>query len=398
MLIAYLFLILTVKPISLIIFWLFTIFGLYWIIKEKLNPFKIESIKSSSLILFMYFVAMTISVAMSNMPTNTFGHLDRILYLFFAPITAIAIYKSDLPYKKFILGAKLGAIISGSIVLVEAIVKNFHFSRLSGLYNANTFGDIAVLLTLLSISLIYKENKKEILLSTIALILGLTAIIFSGSRGSLISFTVLFTLYIIINLIYNKKGRKIILTIAIISILSTLFIVKEDKGIRDRFGVITYQIDKWEHGKSKTTSVGARLEMYTAGIKAFRKSPIFGYGYQECGVIAAKYATQTKSVQNDFKGRWHLHDEILTSGVNAGVIGIISILLLYFVPIVFFIKNLRKSEIAKAGFIFMVGLMIIGTTHTMIGYEYETSLIVITIIYLMFKLKQELSFIPSSNH
>ena len=386
LLIIYFAFLIAIKPVSLIAFWILTIFGLYWIIKDKINPFKIKYAKYAAILPLFYFFTMFISNILSTMPESKFSNLGRVLYLLFSPLIVVVIYKINFPFKKFINTMKISSIIIGSIVLTQLILNGFIIHRYGGMYNVNTYGDIAVFFTLFSIININNENKKDFIFSVISFLFGLSAIILSGSRGSLLSFLILLLIFTILNFIYFKESRSKIIYLFSITLILVSSIFFTTNYFKNRVHTATHQIQNWEKGKDKTSSVATRLVMWTKGIEAFKDKPIIGYGYHNAIPAISKYI-EDKKVKERYKAHWHLHNEIINTMVNSGIIGLIALLALYIVPIKIFLNNLKKhTSPSIAGIILMSGFIVMGITHTLFGYEYETSLFVIMLSYLFLKL------------
>jgi O-antigen ligase len=376
---------LAIKPLGMIIFALLSIIGIFLVIKEKKNPFKTAKLKLFSWLTIGYFSAMVISVWLSNEATNSWIHLSRISHFLFAPLVAVSVMQVNVSLEELSKSFKVGIIIAGLISMVGFISAG-GIGRFSGMYNPNTFGDLAVLMLFFSISCIIKEDKRAYILSLMAVFFGVTAVILSASRGSMISLALLLPLYILLMYRSSKYHKKRIWIIVLLFMMTAGINMFGMHNTFSRLGSIQTEVAQWEDTGKGNTSAGARLEMYSAGLQSFLDAPLIGYGYHNCGVAAARYASQEDTIQKDFEGRWHLHNEFITTLVNAGVLGLGTLFALYFIPLFIFIKRASHSIYASIGVIFIIGYILLGVTHTLFGYAYETAFFVFTLAYIFTKI------------
>lgn len=373
-------LLLTVKPLAIIIFVALGFIGIYLSIKNKENPFKIESIKIFSWLTVNYFLVMAFSVLISTEPTNSWTHLGRVVHFLYAPYVALAVIKVDISLSSLAKSFKIGTVIAAIISTIGFILAD-GIGRFSGMYNPNTFGDLAVMMLFFSLTDIENESKKEYYLTLLVVFLGVTAISMSGSRGSILSS--LFLLIVYISLMYKAMPdrHKRIWIVVLVFILSMAINLSANPSTR--LFSIKSEVHKWEADKDTSSSSGARLQMYVAGLKAFVDSPIVGYGYHNCGSVAARYTSQDRVTQNNFKDRWHLHDQFLTTAVNSGMLGLISLVLLYFIPLFIFLKKIKHNPLAAMGVVLILGYIALGATHTLFGYAYETVFFILLLAWII---------------
>ena len=377
---------LAVKPLAIMIFMFIAIIGVFVSIKDRKNPFAIESIKLFSWLTIGYFFVMSLSVLLSTEPTNSWVHLSRVSYFLFAPFVALAIIQSNISIEALVKSFKLGIVIAGAISLIGFIMADGS-GRFSGMYNPNTFGDLAVMMLFFSILNIQNESQKEYMFSLVSVLFGVTAVCMTGSRGSMVSLILLLVVYILVmHRATNTNHRRIgLVAILFISTFSLNIFGFSDSG--NRLFSIKTQIKKWEDSNRKlldrANTTATRLEMYASGWKAFIDSPITGYGYYSCGVAASRYASQDELVQKDFEGRWHLHNELMTNMVNAGILGLGSLMALYIVPLLLFVRKIRSNTYAIMGVMLISGYVLLGLTHTLFGYEYETAFFIVILAYTL---------------
>ena len=61
-------------------------------------------------------------------------------------------------------------------------------------------------------------------------------------------------------------------------------------SVKERVNIATTQAQEWMAGeKYIDSSVGLRLEMWSAGIRSIENAPLFGYGNHNANLVAANY-------------------------------------------------------------------------------------------------------------
>ncbi|HCQ2689113.1 TPA: O-antigen ligase, partial [Escherichia coli] len=129
---------------------------------------------------------------------------------------------------------------------------------------------------------------------------------------------------------YNKSPKKftssIVLLIAILASIVIIF----NKPIQNRYNEALNDLNSYTNANS-VTSLGARLAMYEIGLNIFIKSP-FSFRSAES---RAENMNLLVAEHNRLRGALefsnvHLHNEIIEAGSLKGLMGIISILFLYF--------------------------------------------------------------------
>jgi O-antigen ligase len=364
--------IISIKILGPLIYVLLALVGMYYAVSKRASPFSIKELKLFSWLTFGYFMVMALSVALSNEPTNDWVHLSRKAQFLIAPFVGVSLYCIEVPIKTILKSLKTGVIFAGMTVLIQYGIGGYG-SRLSGMFNPNTFGDIVTVMTLLSVADILKEKKSDYILSLFSVSFGAIAVVLSASRSSIIVLSLLLFIYGV--MMHIKMEEKRIKSWAIV-----LFgIVMLGAGslmtgvIGKRMNLMQSEVHQWERGENRTGSVAVRLEMYRAGIKAFLDAPVMGYGYRNANEVASRYLSG--EVSRDIRHYSHLHNEYLTNAVNAGVVGLMMLLALFLLPLKRFLSNpkIRKNTSSAAGVFLILGFMLNGILHASLQWEYQNS-------------------------
>ena len=357
----------TIKVAPPLIFVLLALIGVYMAIKDKVSPFTLEGMRLFSWITFGYFFVMVISVILSNEPTNDWTHLSRKVQFLLAPFVGLIIYRGYVSFVNIITAVKIGISIAGFIVLSQYMMGNH--GRLSGMYNPNSFADMLTIMIFVSMIGIVTESRRRYIWSMVILFLGVCALVLSGARGSLLVFVIMLPLFA-----YLQGYHKRVWIAMAVVILSFSYTSISMSNLHQRVKQATIEVENWQSSVAVGSSVGIRLEMYRSGLLAFADSPWIGYGYRNANIVASRYATPI--AQKRVAGYTHLHNEILTNMVSAGLMGLLALLVLYLLPLGSFVKDIKnryRVEYSRVGIVLIVGYFLLGMTHGMLEWEYENS-------------------------
>jgi len=357
----------SIKIFGNLILLILFVLGTYIAISESKNPFKIKELKVFSWLTTGYFLVMLLSMLHANGLDADFHHLGRKIHFLLAPLIALAIFQADLSIKRLLLSIKIGLILIGIIVIVQFLLG---YNRPSGMINANIFGDIAVAMLFLSIVRVFSEKPKEQVITFVAILAGISAIFLSENRGSWLSFLVLSIVYI--GLIYKpflqEKIKRKIFLVLMLSVAIGFIGTQTDAS--KRISKAVTEIQNWHSGSELKTSLGLRMEMWRSGLSATKQAPWLGYGYRNANQVASEHASNNKII---IQGFTHLHNEYITNLVSAGIIGLFSVLVLLFVPVVIFYRKLKNKDTyhyASMGILLCIGYATFGFSHIAFGEEH----------------------------
>jgi len=375
----------SVKIFGNLILLILAAIGIYIVISEKKNPFKIPQLRLFSWLTISYFSIMLFSIIIADGFSAEFHHLGRKLHFLLAPLIALTLFQINLPLKKLLLSIKIGLIIIGIIAISQLLLSLNSDTTLGkvGMMNANIFGDIAVVMLFMAIAQVFIETPKERVITFLSVLAGIGAIVLSSSRGSWLSFMILLAIYI--GLIYkpflkNNKKRKLSLFL-ILSII--LGLITTQTNIKERVVKATTEVQNWNSGDESNTSNGLRLQIWSASLNAAQKSPWVGYGYRNANKVVSEYAPNNKKT---IRGKSHLHNEYITSLVSAGVIGLLMLLILLFKPMIVFYQQLKNKDAyyySMMGILLCIGYVTFGFTHVAFGEEHMNAFYVLFMALLL---------------
>ena len=226
-----------------------------------------------------------------------------------------------------------------------------------------TFGRYCLEFSLITLLMINIENHKlkESLQSLIFKLGGATIGIWlsiqSGSRTGWLSFPIILILFITSALPYSKSKSIIfgglIALVASVSIYSTSNTVKTrlHQAIHD---IIEY---KW-NAVSQETSVGMRISIMRMGAYFLALRPLSGWGDREFEARindpeVSRFAdnnTRQLGLNSGF------HNEFITNAVRSGIWGIASVLCIFIIPFIYFVKRIydKPNKYALVGISFLI--------------------------------------------
>lgn len=339
------------RTVGDIILFVLAIIGIYFAIKDRINPLKEERLKIIFFITFGYYLINFIVFIFNG--TFIAKYLQTDLYFLLAVFIAISITRAKINLNVVLLGIKISLIILGIGLL-------FSF-QLSNIYKS-IFATMTVLMMFCSILNFDKEGLLEKIIGLVAFAFGLAMIIDSGIRLSWLVFVVLS--FIVFNFIFSKN--KIIIFPLITALLVFMVFINGGNIVKNRVVTAYDNITQWSQGENRTSSVGIRLEMYESGIQAFKEKPFFGHGYLRGTKEVSRYVDV--SAREQVRSYVQLHNEYITTIIEKGLIGLIALLLILFIPFFVFVSNYDRSDIyIRLGIVTSVSFILFGAFNVSFG-------------------------------
>ncbi len=372
----------TVKIFGNLILLILVLLGIYVLFTERKSPFKIPELKLFSWLTMGYFIVMLFSIVQNEGFVDDLYHLGRKAHFALAPLIALAIYRVKLPFNKLLSSIKLGLIIIGAIILYQNLILGM--SKPSGMFNANIFGDLVLTMSFFSLVNLFEEKGFTRLLTVISSSLGVYTVVLSGNRGTFLILVILTIIYLLIifkKYFEGKTKDKIIISLTSILIIFTL---SSHDNIYEGFKRAQDSIKMWSTGESNITSAGMRLEMWSGSIEAFKQSPWLGHGYRSANAAVSNF-TDPK-LKETISAFTHLHNEYITNLISAGVVGLLSVLLLLFLPLKICINNINNKKTfiySFMGVILCSSYAFIGMTHIAFGEEHMNALYIFFLAILL---------------
>jgi O-antigen ligase len=227
------------------------------------------------------------------------------------------------------------------------------------------FGAGILTLGFLSVSTINwtrRDPLQVVVLKIAGFVVGIYGAIQTGERGVWIAIPVLATLLAFYRL--SRKWSAVAAVIAIIAGLASYWVVPT---VHDRIVYTRTEVESIRN-RNFDTSLGLRLQIWNAGVEIVRENPIAGVGPEEVDVQFRAMHERGWFTTSGFEAALsQIHNEILANTVRLGIFGLLSILVIYFIPMILFIKtttsvNRMKRVASVMGILFVCTYFITGLT------------------------------------
>jgi len=335
---------------------LFSLFiaGLYILKKNNTNPFKDSRLRVVLLITAGYYFINLVVFFING--TNFAKYLQTDVYFLLAVFIAAALINAKVNINLFFLAIRLALLFLGICHFLSFDYTNIFIS---------IFSPVTVLMMFLSIISLDNDKLLNKILGLTAFIFGLILVVDSAVRLSWLVFIVLMT--IMPFLMFKKIAiSKFSLMMSLILLGVFIYFISNNITINNRLIHVSHYISSWSGGYTMNNSIGLRLEMYSAGLEAFKEKPFFGHGYLNGTKEASKYADQL--VSNRIYNTIQLHSEYITTLVEKGLFGLLSLGILLLSPSLIIIRNYSKDNIyIKIGVISSISFVLFGTFNTSFG-------------------------------
>jgi O-antigen ligase len=315
-----------------------------------------------SIAIFIYFFWAIISSAFStNVLVSYKFILSRLWFIVPMFFIALPFFKNITNIRTFVISYSVSLFIIIIYSTINFTTKGFDYNAshyvMQPFYNDHTaYGAIVALF--LPVTIYYVFAKKEItggtwyriffIVMSIALF---TALILSYARAAWISIVVALAVFSIVKL--KIRFSHLIVTVLVGGIL--LFITWDvimqrlEQNSQDSSGKIMEHVSSMSNISTDASNV-ERLNRWSCALRMFKEKPVFGFG---AGTYQFEYAGYQKSwqktwISTDFGILGNAHSEYLGGLAEMGIIGMLSILLIFGTTLYIGIRTYRRCYNDKA--------------------------------------------------
>lgn len=275
----------------------------------------------------------------------------------------------------------IGGIASAAMAYYQVSILHYERALHSSFQMAIQHGDMSISLGMFSAGLFFYCCQKRLIplaiLNLIGTICGMIGSFLSLSRGGWLLMP-----FILLTLIYinrNILSRKFILVFLVIITIALSSIIAKNHSITSRIEVIYTQIQNFYQDKYVNDgSVTPRLELWKSGIFAIKERPFLGWGYE-----GARINRQEQDKQGLVKigslALSHVHNQYINDFVERGILGFLSLLGIFLLPLWKFFKSYRENQnnietktLALLGIIHITSVMSYGLTQVFLGHNSGT--------------------------
>ena len=340
-------------------------YGVYTLIKKSLlNLSKVDKWLIYSYL--FYFLTFVLSLCINGGKMRDLDSASRVV--FFVPVLLLLL---KYPIKTCVLSYSipLGGIVSVCIALYDKFILNLNPDQNPRIMHIQG-GDISMSLGILSLIIaLYAYQKREVKLTVLSVIGGLCGIVgslLSTARGGWIALPLL--LIIILWIYRHSLSKRFFLTFfGIIAVASVGISQMPNNRIIERIDVARKDIQLYLDNNDGNTSLGARFEMWKSAIAMAKEKPLFGWGIQGA-TEKRKQETKEKIATGNIGQFTHAHNQYLDDLSKRGIVGLLALLAVLFIPLRTFMKNLKTANneiklIATLGVAHILSVMVYGLSQ-----------------------------------
>jgi len=204
-------------------------------------------------------------------------------------------------------------------------------------------------------------------------VIGLAAVIASGTRGALLAAPVLALLAFVFALLTAKRKGPILLAAAIgVVVLVGLLALAFALGFGRGFEAFTLSGSFLTGGKLDNPSM-ERVQMMVGGWRAFLASPVVGYGWDD--MVEAIYPFVDPGYVKTMQQFRHLHNGVISFAAGAGIVGLVSFFAISVMPVVAVLYSARDSQFLSRLYLALTlcaGYAVFQLTFLLIGFDFPT--------------------------
>lgn len=318
-----------------------------YIRRSEIHLNQVPNIKTIALCFSVYALGILIS-QMGRQTFVTREYLDQTRWLIGLPCFVI-LYACRLNYV-YVLERFLPVSIFSAWIGVNFFPSDAWGGRQTiSFIDPLTFGHLNLTLGLMCfVAAMFDVAHKKVTLNTalkiVAFAVGVLLSVKSGSRTGWLA--VPLVLCIVFYQIYKPGPVKLLLMVLAVFTSLALF-VGLNADMTFRFNLMADEIltYPWRGGLAPDTSVGMRVTFYRLGFYYFSQSPWFGWGNRGYADIkdAAELLSFSSQSTRDFAFGALFHSDLTTQSVRYGVFGLLSVLIVFLIPLRLFVRALRTG-------------------------------------------------------
>jgi len=333
---------------------------------------------------FSMFIISSLANGWGSIQTRYLGTELRFLLI-------IPLYIFLRRYPESSLWLFRGAVLGGFVLLSQAYYDVYIGLRGTavGVYSKNIIGPFAIIISFWSLYYIWQHHKNihiaYLIVILISVIAALTTAGISGSRGAYVGFIITSVACVM----FFSKPRLMFASLAVISIIMLLF-YQNSITVKGGVDVATNEVQQYFNAKdhtkdiSSTTSTGVRLEMMRTGLLIIRDNPVLGIGPGNYNEVTQHYIKTNKA--NPAIGLFaHPHNTFFEVASAKGLIGLLTVLLLFYYPAYLYIKDYKRcKKTSVIGLIHVVSISAFSLTdHSVVLMNNYVSILLLgTAIFL----------------
>jgi O-antigen ligase len=383
----------TVRSGASSIAFLLFLLSLFWLYQFKNTPTQPLSRLENFWVLSVFLLNIVVFLSSYEYKTFDISAIDALTRFLFAIPVFFLVRRVGLNLSIILFGGAIGAVLMGLYAYYQL---NF-LGLLSavGMTDHNYFGQLSLLLSFFALcGFAYYQNRTVKWWFLLATFVGLYAILTSGSRGVWIALPAIVVLMFRYHLFAMSFFKKTVTLLAFIILLVSVYF-SNTFLVKDRVDTITNETVNYFTKNEVSGSAGLRLEMWRASLIIIKDSYGLGageHGYRD-GVLSL--LAQNKVHPKLINFTVEPHNYYLKTLVAQGLVGIILLFLILFIPMRAFLQYLSLKSIHKAQLfnpIMGVGVIVAYLDFMMSNTTLDVQLMSVFLAFTLFPLLGNLHF------
>jgi len=266
-------------------------------------------------------------------------------------IPLLTLYRYKLPIMLLLRCFSSATLISAVLVLGLDLYQDTRFKFIDvtrydfGLGLLDSAFAALFLLPICVAQLVLDRGKKWWqLLAVLGIAAALVIIIKSGTRASWLAMV---SVPLIAQSLLARNSWRLGLAAIAFVVLAVVVSYGVAPMVKERVDAATINVSDYISGDkvSQENSLGLRFDLWKVAIETFRRSPIWGTSYEQRAAIKKEMiGTGAVTEHIGVHGTGSAHNELLNAMSQKGVLGLLAIVLLYWVPFNYFRKRCIRSD------------------------------------------------------
>lgn len=241
-------------------------------------------------------------------------------------------------------GLSVGAVGALGIAVYQYV--GLGMVKASGHLNAIQFGDLAMYLGIATwcVALFGNKRWKTAGLMWLCGACGVIASLLSETRGAWVVAPILLLCMLLVLCLHGRTRLAVyaLLAAVVLVVAAVLpYAEKFESRVGQAVGELNYYFKNPQ--QAAVTSIGQRLEQWRIAVKMIGEKPVSGWGVS--GLVERKQALVTESLAHPSIMEYgHAHNEILDMWVKRGLLGLLLLMLFYWMPLSLFWPTKKRLE------------------------------------------------------
>lgn len=257
-----------------------------------------------------------------------------------------------------------------------------------GAANSLVFGTVTTFAAGVALAGVFHNTGTARLLLIVCFAAGLAAIAYSGARGVWPAVVLNTGLVIFVGQTGQRAGASQVLGMAVLVVCAVMGAALSDT-IGWRFTSLASVWRDFFDNANYDSTLGHRVAMWEIGLDLLQDRPLFGYGRAALPELLSARLLSDHGIQAEYS---HFHNFVLTTAVEAGLLGAGALLGVVATAAVLALKRLfaRREQVEEFGavliLVMLITLVTAGMTNRFLGHDILTTIFMLSLTvgaYLM---------------